>query len=60
MVTSLDLVCGSRHQRAVKRVVLGSPSDYLAHHSACPLLVTTARDEKRVATRHALREAAAV
>jgi nucleotide-binding universal stress UspA family protein len=31
------LVCGSRHQGALKRVVLGSTSDYLAGHSACPV-----------------------
>jgi nucleotide-binding universal stress UspA family protein len=54
------LVCGSRHQRALKRVMLGSTSDYLARHSACPLLVTPATDEKRTATWHELRDAAAV
>ena len=30
------LVCGSRHEGAAKRVLLGSTSDYLARHSACP------------------------
>jgi nucleotide-binding universal stress UspA family protein len=54
------LVCGSRHQTAGKRVLLGSTSDYLARHSACPFLVTPATDEKRVATWHELRKAAAV
>jgi hypothetical protein len=53
------MVCGSRHQAAVKRVVLGSTSDYLARHSACPLLVTPATDEMRVARWHGLRDAAA-
>jgi nucleotide-binding universal stress UspA family protein len=38
------LVCGSRQQTATQRVVLGSTSDYLARHSACPLLVTPAPD----------------
>jgi nucleotide-binding universal stress UspA family protein len=50
------LVCGSRHQTATKRVVLGSTSDYLARHSACPLLVTPASDETRVAAWHKLRK----
>jgi len=54
------IVCGSRHQTAVKRVMLGSTSDYLARHSACPLLVTPATDEKRVATWRELRGVAAV
>jgi nucleotide-binding universal stress UspA family protein len=54
------LVCGSRHQTATKRVVLGSTSDYLARHSACPLLVTPATDEKRVAIWRELRKETAV
>jgi nucleotide-binding universal stress UspA family protein len=54
------LVCGSRHQAAAKRVALGSTSDYLARHSACPLLVTPATDEKAVAAWHEMRDAAAV
>jgi nucleotide-binding universal stress UspA family protein len=54
------LVCGSRHQSAVRRVVLGSTSDYLARHSACPLLVTPAADEKTLTAWHDLRDAAAV
>ncbi len=53
------LVCGSRHQTAGKRVLLGSTSDYLARHSACPLLVTPAIDPKRVATWQEMRKAAA-
>jgi nucleotide-binding universal stress UspA family protein len=54
------LVCGSRHQTATKRVVLGSTSDYLARHSACPLLVTPAADQKRVAAWRELRNETAV
>jgi nucleotide-binding universal stress UspA family protein len=34
------LVCGSRHSGPVRRVALGSTSDYLAHHARCPLIVT--------------------
>jgi nucleotide-binding universal stress UspA family protein len=54
------LVCGSRHQSAVKRVVLGSTSDYLARHCACPLLITPAVDEKTLTAWHNVRDAAAV
>jgi nucleotide-binding universal stress UspA family protein len=54
------LVCGSRHQPAVKRVVLGSTSDYLARHSACPLIITPAMDENAVTAWHEIRDAAAV
>lgn len=50
------LVCGSRHQGAVKRVLLGSTGEYLSGHSACPLVVTPADDEKRVAAWRALGE----
>jgi nucleotide-binding universal stress UspA family protein len=53
------LVCGSRHEGAVKRVVLGSMSEYLTRHSACPLLVTPATDEEHIAAWHELRSAAA-
>jgi nucleotide-binding universal stress UspA family protein len=53
------LVCGSRHEGAVKRVVLGSMSEFLARHSACPLLVTPATDEEHIAAWHELRNAAA-
>lgn len=53
------LVCGSRHEGAVKRVVLGSMSEYLARHSACPLLVTPATDEEHIAAWRDLRSAAA-
>jgi nucleotide-binding universal stress UspA family protein len=54
------LVCGSRHHPGVKRVLLGSTSDYLARHSACPLLVTPATDVDTVASWHEQREAAVV
>jgi nucleotide-binding universal stress UspA family protein len=53
------LVCGSRHEGAVKRVLLGSLSEYLARHSACPLLVTPATDEEHIAAWRELRGAAA-
>lgn len=36
------LVCGSRQNGIIKRVALGSTSDYLSHHCACPLIVTPA------------------
>jgi nucleotide-binding universal stress UspA family protein len=52
------LVCGSRHQTAGKRVLFGSTSDYLARHSACPLLITPATDAQRVATWQEVRKAA--
>jgi nucleotide-binding universal stress UspA family protein len=52
------LVCGSRHEGAVKRVLLGSTSEYLARHSACPLLVTPATDDKQLAAWRELRAAA--
>jgi nucleotide-binding universal stress UspA family protein len=53
------MICGSRHQGAIKRVVLGSTSDYLARESACPLLITPATDEKALAAWYELRDAAA-
>lgn len=36
------LVCGSRHNRLVRRLILGSTSGYLARHARCPLIVTPA------------------
>jgi nucleotide-binding universal stress UspA family protein len=53
------LVCGSRHEGAAKRVLLGSTSDYLARHSACPFLVTPVADHDRVASWRKIRKAAA-
>jgi nucleotide-binding universal stress UspA family protein len=48
--TEVDLlVCGSRHNGAVRRVVLGSTSDYLAHHARCPVLVTPTTDAAKLA-----------
>ena len=38
------IVCGSRHTGALRRIALGSTSDYLAHHARCPLLVTPNTD----------------
>jgi nucleotide-binding universal stress UspA family protein len=54
------LVCGSRHHAGLKRVALGSTSDYLARHSACPLLVTPATDITTVQAWRELRDAAGV
>jgi nucleotide-binding universal stress UspA family protein len=42
------MVCGSRRNGALRRVVLGSTSDYLAHHARCPLLVTPTSDQHTV------------
>jgi len=36
------LICGSRSNGIVRRVALGSTSDYLSRHCACPLIITTA------------------
>jgi nucleotide-binding universal stress UspA family protein len=36
------LICGSRDRGIVRRVALGSTSDYLSRHCACPLIITTA------------------
>lgn len=43
------LVCGSRHNGIVRRAVLGSTSDHLARHCACPLIVTPAAVEQPAA-----------
>lgn len=34
------LVCGSRHDSAIKRLTVGSTSDHLAHNAKCTLMVT--------------------
>jgi nucleotide-binding universal stress UspA family protein len=34
------LFCGSRQYGAIRRIALGSTSDYLAHRARCPLFVT--------------------
>jgi nucleotide-binding universal stress UspA family protein len=36
------LICGSRNNQIVRRVALGSTTDYLSRHCACPLIITTA------------------
>lgn len=40
------LVCGSRHNSLLRRIVLGSTSGYLAHHARCPLVITPAPAEQ--------------
>jgi nucleotide-binding universal stress UspA family protein len=35
------LICGSRPHGIVRRVALGSTTDYLSRHCACPFLITT-------------------
>jgi nucleotide-binding universal stress UspA family protein len=44
------LVCGSRQNGIVKRIAVGSTSNYLARHSPCPLIVTPAAIERSDAT----------
>ena len=34
------LVCGCRHSGSLGRLLLGSTSDYLAHHAGCAVLIT--------------------
>jgi nucleotide-binding universal stress UspA family protein len=36
------LICGSRHSGMIRRVALGSTTDYLTRRCACPLIITTA------------------
>jgi nucleotide-binding universal stress UspA family protein len=38
------IVCGSQQNGALRRIALGSTSDYLARHARCPLLVTPTTD----------------
>jgi nucleotide-binding universal stress UspA family protein len=35
------MICGSRHRGIVRRVAVGSTTDYLSRHCACPLIITT-------------------
>ncbi|HEU4656660.1 MAG TPA: universal stress protein, partial [Capillimicrobium sp.] len=40
------LVCGSRGWGTPRRVVLGSTSDHVIHHAACPVLVVPRPDDE--------------
>ena len=42
------LVCGSRRHGALRRLALGSTSDYLAHHVDVPLIITAPADPSAV------------
>lgn len=42
------LVCGSRHNGPVKRIAVGSTSEYLARHERTPLLIAPSRDAHSV------------
>jgi nucleotide-binding universal stress UspA family protein len=42
------VVCGSRQHHRAGRIAFGSSGNYLAHHAACPLLVTPMADEPTV------------
>jgi nucleotide-binding universal stress UspA family protein len=52
------VVCGSRHHHRAARIVLSSSGDYLAHHAACPLLVTPMADAPTVTRWRERRDAA--
>jgi nucleotide-binding universal stress UspA family protein len=52
------IVCGSRHHSPAATIVLGSTSDHLARHAACPLLVTPIADQATVARWQERRDAA--
>jgi nucleotide-binding universal stress UspA family protein len=54
------LVCGSRRQGAVKRLAIGSTSEYLARHVATPLLIVPPVDSAALARWRARRSAAPV
>lgn len=54
------LVCGSRHNSFLRRVVLGSTSGYLAHHACCPLIVTPGPTERADSAAEAPASSAAV
>lgn len=54
------LVCGSRHNSFLRRVVLGSTSGHLAHHADCPLIVTPAPIERAEPTVEGQSSSAAV
>jgi nucleotide-binding universal stress UspA family protein len=42
------LVCGSRRHGPLRRLVLGSTSDYLAHHVDVPLIITAPADASAI------------
>jgi nucleotide-binding universal stress UspA family protein len=42
------LVCGPRRNGLIKRIGVGSMSDYLARHSAAPLIIAPSTDSPRV------------
>jgi nucleotide-binding universal stress UspA family protein len=54
------LVCGSRRRGPVKRLAIGSTSEYLARHVATPLLIAPPVDSAAVARWRAHRSVAAV
>jgi nucleotide-binding universal stress UspA family protein len=53
------LVCGSRRQGSVKRLAVGSTSEYLARHVRTPLLIAPPADEAALRRFHDGRRAAA-
>ena len=54
------LVCGSRRNGPLRRMVLGSTSDYLAHHVDVPLIITAPVDASAVERWRELGQAARV
>jgi nucleotide-binding universal stress UspA family protein len=46
------LVCGSRHNGRMRRIAVGSTSDYLARHERTPLLIAPSRDAPSVQRWH--------
>lgn len=51
------LVCGSRRNSAVRRLLLGSTSDRLARHTRTPLIIAPLRDDAAAARWHEHRSA---
>eukprot|EP00270_Netrium_digitus_P006157 TRINITY_DN1841_c0_g1_i1.p1 TRINITY_DN1841_c0_g1~~TRINITY_DN1841_c0_g1_i1.p1 ORF type:complete len:166 (+),score=10.45 TRINITY_DN1841_c0_g1_i1:239-736(+) len=41
------LIVGSRGLSAVKKALLGSVSEYCAHHCACPVIIVKAKDHNK-------------
>jgi nucleotide-binding universal stress UspA family protein len=54
------LVCGSRRNGPVRRLVLGSTSEYLADHVEVPLIITAPIDSSAVERWHEVGQAAGV